>query len=250
MDSQVPTALQVWRGYLRNEGWLARMPERFREAMLSRTTIKRYEAGSTVVEVGEPPRGLFGLVQGRIHLSIPHIDPSPNWLVKPGDWFGEIPALTGKQHFNTARATRETVLLLVPTYALDEILDSDPAGWRCVGQLAAEHLQISAGIIADLLQRDHAKRFAGILIRLGGQRLTTDKDAKMVEIDYSQEELAMAANLARSTVNGLLKTFQERGLVDLSYRSIRIVDPARIRALILEQSGSKQRSGGSGDGEV
>lgn len=232
MGSQVPTALQVWRDYLRKEGWLARMPERFREAVLSKTTITRYEAGSTVIEVGEPARGLFGLVQGRLHLSIPHIDPSPTWLVKPGDWFGEIPALTGKQHVNHARATRDTVLLHVPTSALDEVLDADPAGWRCVGLLAAEHLEISAGLIADLLQRNHAKRFAGILIRLGGRRLTTDKDPKMVEIDYSQEELAMAANLARSTVSGLLKTFQERGLVDLSYRSIRIVDPAKMRALI------------------
>lgn len=95
-----------------------------------------------------------------------------------------------------------------------------------------EHLELSLGVAADLMLRDHTKRFMAILMRLGGCRYATDMQGQTLEVDFSQDDLATTANLARTTVNGLLRKLQKDGLVDLSYRRIRIVNPAKMRQLV------------------
>ncbi|MBX9760715.1 MAG: Crp/Fnr family transcriptional regulator [Beijerinckiaceae bacterium] len=224
------------RGMLRSEGWLSRMPERFRETVLSKTVVKRFEPGATVVTAGEEPRGLFGVAEGGLRVSIAPDDSGPFFahFFQPGSWFGEAPAITARHYLIGLVAARESTLVQLPTHALNEILREDPAAWRYLAQLAVEHMEIAIGFAADMMRRDHTRRFAAILTRLGGCRAPTHSGVKLADIDYSQEDLAAMTNLARTTVNGVLNQLQEKGVVDLNYRRIRILDPDKLRAMIAD----------------
>ena len=160
------------RGLLRNEGWLSHTPERFRDAVLSKATLKRYAAGATIVTVGEEPRGLFGLAEGGLRVAIAPADSGPLFahFFQPGSWFGEVPALTGQHYVVALAAARETTLLHLSNHALNDILREDPSCWRYLGQLAVTHLETAMGLVADLMRRDHTKRFTAILMRLAGCR--------------------------------------------------------------------------------
>ena len=225
------------RGLLRNEGWLSHTPERFRDAVLSKATLKRYAAGATIVTVGEEPRGLFGLAEGGLRVAIAPADSGPLFahFFQPGSWFGEVPALTGQHYVVALAAARETTLLHLSNHALNDILREDPSCWRYLGQLAVTHLETAMGLVADLMRRDHTKRFTAILMQLAGCRNSVRAGtASPVDIDFSQEDLATIANLARTTVNGILNQLQENRIVDLSYRRIRILDPEKMRTMIAD----------------
>lgn len=129
MDIKPLPAIETHRDFLRNEGWLARMPEDFRHAILSKAWLKAYEAGATILNVGEEPRGLFGVAEGRLRLAIAPGDTAPLFahLFKPGDWFGEVPALTRAHHVIGLVATRDSILLHVPNHALGDILRERPS---------------------------------------------------------------------------------------------------------------------------
>lgn len=224
------------RNMLRCEGWLSRMPERFREAVLSKTILKRFEPGATIITAGEEPRGLFGVAEGGLRVAIAPDDSGPFFahFFQPGSWFGEVPAINGRHYVVGLVAARESVLLQLPTHSLNEILREDPGSWRHLGQLAVEHMEIAIGFAADMMRRDHTRRFAAILTRLGGCRGPALNNSRLVDIDYSQEDLAAMTNLARTTVNGILNQLQEKGIVDLSYRRIRILDHERLRAMLAD----------------
>jgi CRP-like cAMP-binding protein len=50
-----------------------------------------------------------------------------------------------------------------------------------------------------------------------------------VALALSQDELAQLTGLSRQTVNRLLKELEEAGLVELGSRTIRVLDPSRLR---------------------
>ena len=57
-----------------------------------------------------------------------------------------------------------------------------------------------------------------------------------VSIPLTQEELAAASNMSRSTVFHLLGELVSQGICELGYREVRILDMARLAAIVDEAS--------------
>ena len=53
-----------------------------------------------------------------------------------------------------------------------------------------------------------------------------------IEIDVSQEDLAVMTNLARTTSGTVLRTLEAAGQVKVSYRRVRILAPDALRAML------------------
>ena len=58
------------------------------------------------------------------------------------------------------------------------------------------------------------------------------KNRSSAEIDISQDELAMLANVARTTVGAILKKLETTGHIKQSYRRIRLLAPDALRAMV------------------
>ncbi|MDP2355619.1 MAG: Crp/Fnr family transcriptional regulator [Beijerinckiaceae bacterium] len=222
------------KNFLSSEGWLSRTAPWFRDAVISKVQFKLMKPGEVLFLAGEEPRGLIGLAAGGVSASIAPDDAIPvvAHFFLPGSWFGEIPALTGRQHVVGLQTTRESALLLLPTPSLSKILAADPSGWRYLGLLAAEHTELSVGVISDLMRRDSKQRFIALLLRLAGCRMPSGQNSFVYEVDVSQEDLAVISNLARTTVNGILNELENARLTKRNYRRIQIVNQDKLRALI------------------
>lgn len=225
--------LEEAKGLLRQNGWLSRTPTNFRDAVYQRSHLKKLKAGETLFLSGDEPRGLYGLATGRLGAFIAPDETLPAFahIFHPGSWFGEIPALTGRHHVVGLKTTSDASLLHLPTHALSEILTTTPEYWRFLGQLAAEHVETSIGVIADLMRRDSKQRLVALMLRLAGCR-TAGQSLFEHEVDASQEDLAAISNLARTTVIGILNQLEEARLVERRYRRLRITNPDALRALI------------------
>jgi CRP-like cAMP-binding protein len=93
-------------------------------------------------------------------------------------------------------------------------------------------MDLAMQIAADLLIRDASARCAAVLLRLAGRRWASGPDAGLAsEIPASQTELATLCNLSRNTFSRVVSEFSGRGLVIRDYRSLTVVDPARLRAV-------------------
>jgi CRP/FNR family transcriptional regulator, cyclic AMP receptor protein len=226
--------LEEAKNLLACDGWLSRSSPSFRDAVLQKAKFKIVGSGEILFLAGEEPQGLIGLAAGGVSAFIAPDDAIPMiaHFFLPGSWFGEIPVLTGRQHVVGLQTTRESALLQIPMLTLKKILDADPMGWRYLGLLAAEHTELSVGVVSDMMRRDSKQRFVALLMRLAGCRMSSANKETLREVDISQEDLAAISNLARTTVNGILNDLENACLISRKYRRIRVVNQLGLRALI------------------
>ncbi|MGC2204256.1 MAG: helix-turn-helix domain-containing protein [Stellaceae bacterium] len=88
------------------------------------------------------------------------------------------------------------------------------------------------GAADDRMIRDHVKRCIAVLLRLGGCRQSSLPDPPPIEIDLSQEDIAFMSNVARTTAGAVLRKLEAMGLLEQSYRRIRILAPDALRAML------------------
>jgi CRP-like cAMP-binding protein len=200
--------------------WLARQSPELRQALFRRARVTRLDAGQWIYGTGDALNGLYGVLEGSVHLLVTPKGSEPRLIdiVQAGQLFGQAARFGGGPRLLTAIAGEPTQLLHVPDSALDEIARSTPDVWRTFttllyGQLAAA-LQF-----ADLMHLPPARRVA---IRLA--LLARNADA----IAVTQAQLGEMTGLSRKTVNGHLRRLERKGVIALEYRRILIRDRARL----------------------
>ena len=183
--------------------------------------------------LGDPPGGMFGLVSGGLGVSVASHDGGPylGHIARPGAWFGEAAAITRQPRRIGLVATRDAQMFHLPLPRIDEIVFADPGAWRWLALVPIGHLDTAISACDDLMLRNHVKRCIAVLLRLGGCRHASSEISSSAEIDISQDELAMLANVARTTVGAILKKLEIAGHIKQSYRRIRILAPDALRAM-------------------
>ena len=217
-------------------GWLGLTPPAFRDSVLERTALRAMKAGETLHYVGDDAIGMYGVVAGRLRVNISAEDHGPYlvYLMRPGAWFGEGPSVTGGPRILTPSAAVDTQLLFVPLGGLHEIVLRNPAYWRFFFIPLLEHTEIALGALSDLMLRDHTKRLVASLLRLAGSRTGQPKPRGKIEIEASQEEIAIMANVARTTANSVLRKLAKDGLIEVGYGQVTLLSASRLRAMIAD----------------
>jgi CRP/FNR family transcriptional regulator, cyclic AMP receptor protein len=226
--------LEAARKIAVGNGWLSLTPPPFQNAVLDRCRLQGFVAGQAIYCVGDPPGGMYGLVSGGVGISIAPGESGPYFahLAGPGTWFGEMAAVMRQPRRVSLTATRDAELLHLPMTKIDEIVARDPEWWRFFALVPMTHLETAIGACDDLMLRDHVKRCVATLLRLGGRRRPSPSDAIPAEIDASQEDIAVLANVARTTAGSVLRKLEASGHIEQLYRRIRIPAPEALRALL------------------
>jgi len=215
-------------------GWLSEMPPAFQCSVMERCRLQHYGPKESIYSVGDPPGGMYGLITGGVGISVaPHErGPYVAHFMKPGSWFGEAAAISGEPRRVGVAATRDTDLLHLPLHGIHEIVREDPGNWRLFALATMRHLDLAMGTCDDLRIRDPVNRCIATILRLGGRRQASPADSSPIEIDLSQDDIAVLANVARTTLNTVLRDLETTGRVERSYRRIRILVPTAMRAML------------------
>jgi CRP/FNR family transcriptional regulator, cyclic AMP receptor protein len=229
-------AIETARKIAIDHGWLSLTPPSFQRMVLDRRRLQRFKTGQSIYMVGDPPGGMFGLVSGRVGISIAPGERGPYFahLGRPGTWFGEAAAILRQPRRVGLTATREAELLYLPVEKIAEIVTKDLNAWRLFALVTVGHLEMAIGACDDLMLRDHVKRCIATLLRLGGCRNLSPQCSSPIEIDACQDEIATLANVARATAGSVLRTLEGKGLIEKSYRRIRILAPDTLRGMLRE----------------
>ncbi len=212
---------------LANSGWLVETPAAFRDAVLDRCLVRRCRRGDALYRAGDPPGGLYGLIEGGVGVELSPGDREPyiGTFARPGFWIGEASVLTRGPRFVGIRATRDSLLAYLPIPQWDAIVRSDPEAWRWFAALTLRNCLLAVSIADALMTPGAAERMAAIILILSSR----GAPALPATIDVSQEDLARMANLSRSSAGRVLQTFEAEGLIENTYRRVRVIDDAGLR---------------------
>jgi CRP/FNR family transcriptional regulator, cyclic AMP receptor protein len=170
----------------------------------------------------------------RLQAATGDLGPFITHYFRPGSWLGEGPIITDGPRMIGLNAARETEVLHVPLRELRELLNREPAFWRWFALLAFEHERTAVSAVADLMIRDHVKRLVAVLLRLADARTQSPEGEAPIEVEASQSDLAIMANVARTTANATLRKLVSAGQIKLAYGRIFVVKPDALRATLAD----------------
>ncbi|MEI9997148.1 MAG: Crp/Fnr family transcriptional regulator [Rhizomicrobium sp.] len=208
---------------LRNP-WLARQSPALREALLAQARTARVDAGQWIYGTGDALNGLYGVLEGSVHLLLTLPDGETRLLdiVQRGQFFGQPARFGGGPRLVTAIAGEHSRLLHVPDAVLAQIGRGQPDVWRNFATLLYAQLAGALQLAGVMIHLRPARRVAARLALLA---LSTDRVA------VTQAQLAEMTGLSRKTVNGHLRELERRGAIAREYRHVQVRDRDRLQAL-------------------
>src|SRR6266849_720284 len=196
-----------------------------RAAIAARARIRTYNAGETVFSIGSPGDQMMALLSGTIRISVPSSDGKELLLtmIQPGEVFGELAVLDGKQRSADAIAENACTLAILDRHDILSFFERTPSAWPKLVEVLCQRLRRTDQVFAEVALLQLPVRLAKTMLRiLNGQ--INSAVAKTPKIRFSQRELANMVGGTRESVNRCLRKWQRNGLVQISEGSIIITD--------------------------
>ncbi len=216
---------------LRKGKWFGELPEDLQFMLLDNCMLRLAEGGQVLVAEDTRPTGMFAMLEGQVAISRQIGDRGEFFyhLGGPGFWFGES-GMLNRQYANITATTRTKVrTLFLPASSFEQIVAARPDFYRLIVKLVLSRYAI---LMRTLGQSNMFPPEEYLRIRLAdlSDMIHSEGFAEdTVELALSQTDLAAMIGSSRQTINMLLKKLESKGLIEIAFRKIRILDPSGLR---------------------
>ena len=190
--------------------------------------VKPFKTGASITRRGLPADAWLGVASGSVKIQNTAADGRQTTLTHfhPGCWFGEGTLLKHDPWPYDAIAVVDSVVAFLPISTFDWLLESSFTFNRfLLDQLNARLAQFVERC-EHLRLHDAEHHVVHCLTEMVDPRLYPRTEDS---ITVSQEGLAALAGVSRSIVSQVLRKLQRQGLVQVDYRSIKLLDPNGLR---------------------
>jgi CRP/FNR family transcriptional regulator len=197
------------------------------------TRMVEVKSGQRIYMPGDPGDKVFLLKVGLVKISTIRTDEQEIIiaLLYPGDIFGELAIVEDGPRDDIATAHGDVLLCELNRDLLLHMAQQNPALGYEITKTVGRRLRRFRTRIEDLLYKTAHARLAHTLLNLASDYGVPDNHGVLVPVGLNQADLGSLVGVARETVNVVLQDFKQRGLVEAGRRSIRIIDPAGLRAV-------------------
>ncbi len=193
---------------------------------------EHFDKGQMLFLEGDPCRGIYYLLNGqaRIFKSGPGGREQILKIVGPGSVFNDVPVLDGGPNPASVEALETCTVLILPTVAIQRLLDHEPAVVRAIMMNLAGKLRHLTTLIGDISLKQVTSRVAGILLSQmeGGENLESGL-TNQVTTQMTQQQMAAMAGTVREMVGRALKTLESAGAIEARRGRIIIKDSTRLQ---------------------
>jgi CRP/FNR family transcriptional regulator, cyclic AMP receptor protein len=216
---------------LSNAPLLRELNEADVKAIRPHTHVVTMRRGDRLYDEGDIDDQLYVVIDGKVKLTRTSSD-GREVLVRvqgPGDMFGELAMFDPTYRTSNASAVTDARLAAIAHDDLREVLNDRPAIALLLLRELAQRLRVITDANTNLIFTDVPGRVAKALLELSDKFGTQQEDGTLVSHDLTQEELAQLVGASRETVNKALADFAARGWIQLSAKSVLLIDPDRLR---------------------
>ena len=205
-----------------------------RRRLAERSLVRAYGAGHVLFTTGEPCRGLYVVVSGRVRIY--RTSPSGREQVLhvegPGRPVAELPLIDGGVYPASAITEVESQLAFIPRHEFEALYRESPDVADAIIRELGKRLRHLVHVTETLAFRDVAARLASFLAEYAEEHGVPTPDGVEIALDRTREELSQELGTARESVSRALKQLTEKGVIEpLARRRMRIPDVAKLRTL-------------------
>jgi CRP/FNR family cyclic AMP-dependent transcriptional regulator len=191
---------------------------------------RRFRRNEVIFHQGDVGDSLQIVVSGALKIVLPSAAGEEAIIatLRSGDFFGELALLDGAPRSATATAVEATETLALPREAFLALLGEDQVLTQSLLAGIAAELRRLTGHVEELHFLDLAGRLAVRLARLGRERDPNATGSVELDWPYTQSDLAAMIGATRQSVNRLLSTLVDDGLVRVEHETLVITDLERL----------------------
>jgi len=200
------------------------------EAIGAATDERRVAAGTVLFRRGDPCDGFHVIVIGRVKLALltPAGAEKVVEILGPGQSFGEAVMFLGKPQMLYAEAIADSLLLFIRGRAIMHAIERNPElARRMLDEMSLRLYRLVADIEAYTL-KNATERVTGYLLASLPDEIGPEGPADVL-LAASKSVLASRLNITREHFSRILHELSQAGLIRVSGRNIRILDPAGLR---------------------
>ena len=201
------------------------------------TVVKPLVKDEYLFHEGDPAVGFYVVQRGAVNIhrltaagkeQIIHV-------FRTGDSFAEVALASATGYPADARALEDTQVLLVQKDGILALLKRQPElALRMLGSMSS-HLRVLVGQIEDLTVKDVERRLANWLVK----RCPNPQDETPVKIELTMTKRVLAAELGTvsETFSRTLAKFRQQKLLTVKGKTITVLSPAKLSALLRRNLG-------------
>ena len=201
-------------------------------SLAARCGTHSYSAGEVLFTEGEPCKGLYIVVAGRIRIFKTSVNGREHVLTLegPGGSVAELPVFDGGAYPASASAVEPSEALFVSRADLRAICLEKPEVSLKLLQVVGARLRRLVGIIEELSFTTVRHRLISWLLRETKSAGQPGPRGMVITLQASHQELASQIGTVRELVSRNLARLQSQGFIEMSGREIAIVDQAGLEA--------------------
>lgn len=207
------------------------------DAIANITAVKSVPKGSYLFHEGDPSLGFYIVQRGAINVHRVSATGKEQVIhvFRAGESFAEATLATDKGYPGDARAVEASQVLLVQKAGFLALLKRQPElALRMLGSMSI-HLRVLVGQLEDLTLKDVETRLANWLVK----RCPDPTSQRPANIELSMTKRVLAAELGTvsETFSRTLAKFREQGLVEVKGKTVNVLCPAKLTALLRKNLG-------------
>jgi len=213
--------------------WFAELPVMLRRELLGYVRLKRFRRGAAIYNQGDPPRGLWAVLEGSICFS--KTGGSGNEVIYhvggPGMWFGMLGALTGIPLGLTMTAVTDSTMLWIRRADIDRIVQQEPRNVLLLLRLPLSRAVDMLDAVEQVARPNPTSRVAARLLMLWQQRTLEDPLAATAPLRVTQSHLAMMPALSRQSVSRVLHEIAAQQAISVGFKEVTVLAPDRLEEI-------------------
>ena len=183
--------------------------------------------GATIFEKGDAGVGLIGVVSGSVKISVTSADGRDIVLntIQPGELFGEIALLDGRERTANATAMSDCELIVIERREFIPFLRTEPDVALKLMEILCSRLRKTSEQVQDVTFLNLPTRLAKTLLRLTAN---AGPSKPMAKVAITQRDISQIVGRSRESINKLLRAWARRGWIRLERGSVTVLNADKL----------------------
>jgi CRP/FNR family transcriptional regulator len=201
-------------------------------SLAARCGIRTYSAGETLFAEGEPCKGLYIVVSGRVRIFKTSVNGREQVLTVegPGASVAEVPVFDGGKYPASGSAIEKTEVLFISRADLHALCLENPEVSLKMLQVVGGRLRRLVAIIEELSFTTVRHRLISLLLRQASAEGQPSERGTVFTLNAGHQELAAQIGTVRELVSRNLARLQAQSFIEMNGRQITILDREGLEA--------------------
>ena len=199
--------------------------------LASKAKIKTFKERQTIFAMGAPGKSLMALLAGKVRISVSSPDGKEITLatLQPGEIFGEIAVLDGRERTANAIAASDCQLAELERKDVLQFLDRQPGAWQGLVNVLCDRLRRTDRQLGELALLPLTTRLSITLLRAAEKQQVDGRP--LIKVHLSQREIGSLVGVSRESVNKVMHDWQKAGIIAIKDQTIIIMRPDLLERL-------------------